>query len=341
MVHVASNKIGFTTNLSQHDEISDVMQGGFAALGIGEFAYPWNGKQNSDAASPISATTLVISAIVQAKKYGLAVYDALALLNLCWIMIASASAPYSIAVMNSGPGTPHHRRDLSDKLEIMLGAYIATLSFVGAFGVWVFVTLPHFDITPDNCTLETTAWVFGHHVHVGDIVYRRFWTGVYIIMSIPLVNLSVLTILLYPFTFITFIPFHSPAPNPTTNTTATTTRRRLQDYGTNLRQGAPIGAGISLGAIILSIVFIILNERTIRSNNVESGERQWTLGQIFALLGALFPVSAVFLKLVKVARYGRRGHPKTTDDNASGIDLSVIKPSSSSSTPALVRVAQP
>lgn len=265
----------------------------------------------------------MISAIVQAKKYGLAVYDALALLNLCWIMISSAIAPYSIAIMNSG--TQNDRRQLSDKLESMLWAYTAALSFVGAFGVWVFFTLPHFDTTPDNCTLQTIAWVFGHHVHVDDIIYRRFWKGIYFIMAIPFVNLIVLTIVLYPFTLITLIPFHRLARH----------FGITRDPRRNLHQSDSIGAGISLGAITVSVVFIILNERTIRSNNVQSADRQWTLGQIFALLGALFPVFAVLSKLVKVARHYRKGHLKTVDDNASGIEMPEKQTSSSPSSPPL------
>lgn len=125
--------------------------------------------------------------------------------------------------------------------------------------------MPSFDRTsPVACTSNTKAYFFGYKILVFDHTFRRVMLAICAISAIPIFNLTI---------FVTPISC-----------------LRLSGVSRPLAYAIPPGI-----AIILLIVTI---EGTIRSNHVEAGENQWTLGQTLSVFVTAIPAYALVTSLV-------------------------------------------
>lgn len=266
----------------------------------------------------------------------MAVYDALVVLNLCWIMIISALAPYWVVGTRSEAREidfQNLRKTLSRRHGKLLLACSITISFVAAFGLWVFITLPTFDNSPKSCTSGTMTSVVGYQVHVDNATYRRLWIAVYCVVALPCLNLVVIGLILLPFVSMLSFPlgcFHLLAAiKSTTHTLRTET---LGTYVSDDLVARCVEIGHSICCLFLSAIFIILNEGTKWPNNVESIDRQWSLGQIFVLFGALFPVFAVLSKVIELVRGCVGSYRKTAGNYSTNLEALNVQASSSLSS---------
>ena len=254
----------------------------------------------------VTGMALIVSAIIQQHLYGLSVFHALIVLNLCWITVMGSTASYYLlrAVFKdpmpldpSGypmPWYPNTMTEAEKKEEEealilfykFLAALVAKLMFMGGFGLWVISTIRTFDTLPGACTSSTVYYVLGHLVHVTDRSFCRPMLALSAIITIPVVNMLV-PLLLFLLVWIIFAilcrcicPASAPPLHP----------RRSRSHNDVNASDSPVSITAACSLILIHSIMILSVEKTIRSNNVSSDEQQWSLGQTLAIILALLPL---------------------------------------------------
>jgi hypothetical protein len=240
--------------------------------------------------SSLTAIALIVSSIIQAKKYELTVYHGIIIVNLTLLLALNTLPPFGVLFIRVAQKSYWIRKDRVDapvvfQLIVLILLSIISFFLIGGFGLWVFRNTNSFDRLSDKCATSTVFWFFGKYRTIMNPSFRKFWlvmlcasmvpggmAGLMFIFSLPLV------ILVISWTQSTQLFHHEITLTDTINIT---TMRWLQ-YG--------MGGTI----LIASALLVTTVEKTIRSNTVTAGENQWTLGQSLALIIALYPIVQLF-----------------------------------------------
>ncbi|KAF8316066.1 hypothetical protein DL93DRAFT_788101 [Clavulina sp. PMI_390] len=258
--------------------------------------------------SLLTAMALIISAIVQSHKYGLSVFDALIVLNLCWISLVGGFTP-----MLSAMTSPEHIRrlarhwgerpyslrtilrrllntffDLPPTLEWLYLLYCNCMLMSG-FGIWVMRNPLAFDRSMDACTSTTVFWIMGHSVNITDSRFRTALLVLYGLFLVPGLNVLIILsiwwlayftlwilarLLLGAFcciwcdTSLSFPPVLAQEPSVE----------------------GPWEGFIPIPFAIMQSLLVLITHKTINANNTGPEDGEWHLGQIFTLVIAALPV---------------------------------------------------
>ncbi|KAF8319113.1 hypothetical protein DL93DRAFT_279392 [Clavulina sp. PMI_390] len=235
-------------------------------------------KSNIDAANTLVLTgmALLISSIVQQHTLGLTVYHAGLVLNLCWITVAGSLPLFVLGVIDDVTTMEQLHR------KITVSLFSLKLSIMGGFGVWLYQNITTFDRLPNSCTDTTIVWFFGHRFPVTH--WATSLVSLYSSIIAPGYNTGILVLLAL-----------GELPQV------------LADYiGRAIwkRQWRPTHPLLAVTQGITSILYwagtillIVSTEMTVRSNDIQSGEYNWTLGQTFAVLVALIPLRSLIERL--------------------------------------------
>jgi hypothetical protein len=230
-------------------------------------------------ANVILGYALIIASILQARieRLGLTVYHATVILNLNWV-ITFCSIPCFLYALKQ-----HTVKHTLWKLCFLIGH----LTFNGAFGLWFFITIDHFDTMEPNCTQSTLIDVLGKHVAFSNLTFRHVGIALYSILSFPLINYLFVSFVFSAIVaaagifILPFLAFHTAACR----------------YFRILRKLALPVVFVTTLLMYMSpvILMLTLTERTMAINNVGPGERDFTFGQTVALLVALPPIWKVLV----------------------------------------------
>lgn len=244
----------------------------------------WERASKTITPALLTGMALIVSAIIQQHKYGLSVFHAMIVLNLCWITIATACGFFFVAPDSTLITVSAVKHDLT-VLKIFL-LTILQCELLGGFGIWVFSTIHTFDSSSHSCTPSTVVWIFGHHIPVTSIPFRRLMLALYWTTSIPGYG----QFILFLSALICAIPFVALRILHETVRGGSLIRA--------LRIGSDFNTIISYNAVIA--ILILMTEMTIRSNHVTSEEQQWGLGQTCALMVTLFSTSGIVPHLLNM-----------------------------------------
>ena len=250
---------------------------------------------------------LLISAIIQQHAYGLSVFHALIVLNLCWITVVGAIAPFYFLATLPDTNWMLSPTGVTTKIARYVWALIAQLIFMGGFGLWLISNIWTFDTTPGACTPSMVYYILGHLVHVTDRPFRRAMLALYSILSIPLVNAVIPMLLFFLVWAILATAFICMFPGTTRTVTPAEVAQAAQAGRAGANGASPLPAPppppgdmlqpndsalaitIALSSATIHAIMILSVEKTIQSNNVSSDDEQWRLGQTFAIMLSLIP----------------------------------------------------
>jgi len=151
----------------------------------------------------MTSCAIVVSAVIQAKTYGLSVYHALIVLNLSWMNNTNLTISVAVAIMelkkeNKNGGKENEssedakkiahkkkRAVQANKAAIIVG--ILHLSLVGGFGTWMWWNIDTFGNSP-TCTPFISTVYLGHTILLSDKALHRMWRALYWITAIPVAN---------------------------------------------------------------------------------------------------------------------------------------------------------
>jgi hypothetical protein len=250
---------------------------------------------NNSMAIIFTGLAIAISGVIQAATFGLTVYHAILLLNLCWVIILGALVPYFVilyddasgfrtlvSLLGSGCGlrdlnNPRPDAKYASRLHLLHSLH---LTITGCVGLWVFIRLRTFDIsTYDMSTRDclptpfTVAVIFGYRHLVTSPIYQILSLVLYSMCILPIINVvAAQTVFLFlPWGLTLLLGSFSEKPG----------WKKGLDHTVG-----PLSLCLLLGAITLVLVN---TEQIIRSNDVLPGEGLWTLGQTLALMAAFIP----------------------------------------------------
>ncbi|KAF8316068.1 hypothetical protein DL93DRAFT_2154881 [Clavulina sp. PMI_390] len=289
--------------------------------------------------SLLTAVAIIISAIVQSHKYGLSVFDALIVLNLCWIAVIGGFTPMLSAMMSLEHlrREDHHRPDHSIPLTAvprkLLNGFLnrsrtvewnqllyCSFAIISGFGLWVMHNPMTFDRSPDSCTSTTVFWIMGHSVNVTSSRFRTALLTIYALFMVPFLGFVLLAIvwaLIYtPIRFLTLrlimlwrdiiYPHLSSHQSSDSNLGATHAVTGKPNYvWLQLLRPIPF--------VVLIVILILTTQKTMQVNNLGSEDRAWGLGQISALLIAIFAAVSVLWEFKRPQNHG--------EDNTEGQEM--------------------
>ena len=260
----------------------------------------------------LTGVALIISAIIQAKTYGLSILHALLVLNLCWVTVFASLTPLLFAMLRILKNLTRRgiRGTTGKALRWMTCVFCVKLMLMGCYGIWVLNQPMAFDTSPESCTASTIFYLLGHHPLVVSPNFRVPSLVLYSLMLVPGFNLIVIFIATIPFQFvvvlIVFTARHFWDGKPNTNTSAgvTSTERQQGKDGMKSSEG---GEGnqyrevqsmeeqltVILTPLFVNALIIMTTEMTMRSNTIGGEDRRWSLGQTSAMLVALIPAFSV------------------------------------------------
>ncbi|KAF8284732.1 hypothetical protein DL93DRAFT_2161726 [Clavulina sp. PMI_390] len=229
---------------------------------------------NRDTASSLVLTgmALIVSAIVQHFKQGLTAFHAFIVLNICWVTIMVSLPVFVMGIL-----------DNVANLEELYGEFMSSLfslklCLMGAFGLWLNITVRTFDKSPTSCTSTTTLWWFGHHVAVVSKESRSWQLFLYSLLLLPGINAGGLVWVVLGQWLENFV---SAVGKAIWRHQWPKARREQTMVVFKLCQGIT-----SLIYWAFIFVVIAMTEMSIRINAIQPGENDWTLGQTFAALVA-------------------------------------------------------
>ncbi|KAF8316070.1 hypothetical protein DL93DRAFT_788354 [Clavulina sp. PMI_390] len=270
-------------------------------------------------ASLLTALALIISAIIQSHKYGLSVFDALILLNLCWIAVIGGLTPmFSIASATEDFASLAHRwgkrpDSLWKRIRRLFAILIdlprtaqwfnllyCTFALINGFGLWVMHNPMAFDHSPEACTGTTVFWILGHTINVTSSRFRVSLLTLYSLFLVPGLNILLMFIVWLlihnPLCFLILVltavwqdvmrpglPYHRATdqePETTLSTPDSPSYRWFQIL-------APLPFGI------INAILILITRMTMHANTVSSEDQAWHLGQIFGLVIAIFAALSI------------------------------------------------
>ncbi|KAF8316071.1 hypothetical protein DL93DRAFT_787937 [Clavulina sp. PMI_390] len=270
-------------------------------------------------ASLLTALALIISAIVQSHKYGLSVFDALILLNLCWIAVVGGFTPILSALMSPDhlDRLAHHWSSRPDSLGAVLRRiwstffdlpptlewlYLLYSNFIlmSGFALWLMHNPSAFDHSLNPCTSTTVFWILGRLVNVTSAGFRAALITLYSLFLVPGVNILIVLViwamiylpscvLIWPLLW-TLLWFWDNVIHPC-----------LPHPGALNPRSERIFAGLDmlrpLPFVIANSILIVITRKTIHANIIDLEGQEWRLGQIFALVIAIFPALSVLRQL--------------------------------------------
>lgn len=256
----------------------------------------------SATSSLLTGMALIISAIIQQHTYGLSVFHALIVLNLCWIIVIGGYSPYHIVAVDNNEANEGF---IEKSMNLMFVVFVLKLMLMGGFGVWVIRDVLTFDSSPDACTSSTVLYILGHYPRVTSESFRRPMLALYSMLLVPVWNIIMPIILL----FIVCIPMILPVFIVTYIDQASQSwagRYQPVVYTPGQRY---VTAALSWSLININI--IVSTEKTIQANVVDSEEQQWGLGQTFAVFVALIPIGGIYKQIVSPRRRRRQRNEET------------------------------
>lgn len=246
-------------------------------------------------ATLLTGAALVISGIVQVKTMYLSVYHAQIMLLLSWITVFTAIVPYTYIFVESvweifAPDDPHR---LTPKTRIrgfqLFLLHTLHLSFTAGFGLWLFTSLHTFDHSATSCTASTVINVLGFRFYVVDKAFRRFCLAVYGMAALPVLNITLITTIYVVIPAACSLSFTILMLAVSCRFWPAMRGRLLELWGKTI----PIITLIIPCACAI-IVLAIVTEQTIKSNFVQPGDGDWTLGQTLAVAVAAIPTLDLF-----------------------------------------------
>ena len=231
----------------------------------------------------LTSCSLLISAFIQAKTFGLSTHHALIVLNLSWMVNASALIVCIFPTINKKHPKDTWWRWLSrlwpTRLRQLLSAFLVVIHLcaMGCLGTWVWATRGYFGhsslLAPHDCVPTTITTFFGHSILVTNERMRLFSLIFYSISMIPVVNVIIWTTLavggcvILDF-FVTWLM-----------------KNRIRNF---VKRRSLYIAAITI-QFFVSARFVIDTELMIHRTAHEPGESQWTFGQTLAILLVIFP----------------------------------------------------
>ena len=249
----------------------------------------------------LTASALLLSAIIQARTYGLSLYHANIVLILSWISFVPT---YFTGIL----GDAVHPTDPSDgrrKFRWGVGwkGFLARMFTwthyiaVAGFGLWIWSDVKSFGDQP-QCTPQTFVVIFGHNILVTD----------------P--GLKIAALILYSFMGLSAI-----LPLYVIFVQSLHCERRLLPPPRNLnftskkRQSTWIPFLIAMSGV--EILFVSSTEVLIRRSKglVYPGESQWTFGQSLAMFLVLAPIASTIGELQKAYQERREKRREESQDD--------------------------
>ncbi|KAF8310939.1 hypothetical protein DL93DRAFT_2157486 [Clavulina sp. PMI_390] len=241
--------------------------------------------------SVLTSMALIISAIIQHSLYGLSIFHALLVLNLCWIAFIGGW----LAVMPRLNGNNTWKASMEKRIDQLELALIAMVYLMAGFGLWVMHNPIKFDTSPDSCTNSTIFWVLGTHVKVTSAPFRVVLLVIYSLLFVPIPEFSL------PLATMVFALVYVPVKYLMVIIAGV-----MRWYGTpsSITDRFPDSNEDSKDVMIaftitfLGVMFIVTTEMTIRANTVGSDENTWSLGQTLAVFVALLPMASIIHQMV-------------------------------------------
>ena len=259
----------------------------------------------------LTGVALIISAIIQAKTYGLSILHALLVLNLCWVTAFASLTPLLFAMLRIAKNTTKRGiRGTTRKTLVMSYVFCVKLMLMGCYGIWVLHQPMAFDTSPESCTASTVFYLLGHHPLVVSPNFRVPSLVLYSLMLVPGINLIVICIATIPFQIAMALIVFTVSlvwdgkPNTNTSAGATPTERQQGKDGMKSSEGGEDNQyqevqsmrdqlTVILIPLFVNALIIMTTEMTMRSNTIGGEDRRWSLGQTSAMLVALIPAFSV------------------------------------------------
>lgn len=205
-----STRLGIGVYIQAFVPTVSLLVGSLEHCRLGDSFELWHNVARAVIPALLTGMTLIVSAIIQQHTYGLSIFHALIVLNLCWITVVTGCAPLYLAgvitalaarqrsanppVMGAPIPTTFPQQTIrslltSSPIVPAMVAVIIKLTLMGGFGVWVIRTINTFDSAPDACTSSTVIWILGYRSHVTSKLFRGGMFALYIELLVPICNL--------------------------------------------------------------------------------------------------------------------------------------------------------
>ncbi|TDL21665.1 hypothetical protein BD410DRAFT_866666 [Rickenella mellea] len=260
-----------------------------------------------DVATPniLLGFAILVSSVIQAHVYGLTVYHGLILLNL-HIIIGFSVSPYFILSANDNIN-PMNRLGQNPAHIRLAQLHVVHLSCAASFGLWLFVTINHFDHSDPDCTSSTFYYALGKNVSVNHSGFRDFWIVMYAFLVVPLVNLTFLLFMFFVISATSFVFLVLVSVVVGVILALTLIKEKYLVMSGRLTV-------LFLAALTPGALMLFLTEAMIKVNHVAAGESQWTFGQTIALSIAILPLWNVYKQTKEITKRIRAGlEPPATD----------------------------
>ncbi|KAF5349553.1 hypothetical protein D9756_008801 [Leucocoprinus leucothites] len=231
----------------------------------------------------LTSCSLFLSAIIQAKTYGMSTYHGLIILNLGWINNASDFLRHFVTVHRRVTGRKAEGTVFGFKTNSPLVAFWAS-SFhtllLAIFGLWFWTTVDTFgDGGQCDPHLPIPLYILGHRVPITDHRARKAFLVVYSILLAPFAR-SLITLPFIAGPGIIILLMLRPC-----------IKRRTDKFSEEFLSNALLVCSmITIAAINVAIV--VGTETMIRevAPIVGEGESQWTFGQTVAMFLLVPPI---------------------------------------------------
>ncbi|KAF8308823.1 hypothetical protein DL93DRAFT_2218917 [Clavulina sp. PMI_390] len=278
--------------------------------------------------STLTGVALIISAMIQHHLYGLDVFHALIVLNLCWLVVFGAfMATINLAIefgmkaiftfeklIDTGAISttkPKIRGLLSDLESLsVLWAWIliVDLILIGVFGRMVMLDPMSYDTSLDSCTSTTVFWIMGYTHSVTSHSFRKALLIIYTWLLVPGVNVSLISFFwsFFAASACYFIGYPLAQILPSrlkaamrASTSHVPRNEFLRYHLVRLRNKMAGDIIFPLTFAIIKGIIILTTEKTIQANSIGPGENVWSLGQTFAVLVSLLPITSILQQAAK------------------------------------------
>jgi hypothetical protein len=267
----------------------------------------------------LTTLAILITAFIQSSEAQLSVYDAVVVLNLAWINVASASVCFvfeQFTTDHDGRFSLHPwnlkmlKRDLSrwrDRMwkehgwmkKVIYLAFSLNITLLGAFGLRFWTDVSKFGGMPE-CIPNIRVATFGISTPASNARLRIASLVIYAITLVPILNLALLILFitvaaeLLLVCVLSFGLLVACAAISTGFVRDNRPTRKRMKYLSHL-------AIVIAAPLLLDSLFIADTERTIHLNQREIGnaENQWTFGQTLAMALIALPLSEVVKQLAK------------------------------------------
>jgi hypothetical protein len=247
----------------------------------------------------LTACALVLSTIIQAATLGISVYHTLIVLNLSWMVNASALIICIFPTIHWSSRTSFRKwmkRLWPSRLKQLPAIFLLALHScaMASLGVRVWAKVDSFG-TSTQCTPEIVMIIFFHDFSITSRTLQITSLVIYSIALIPGVHAITLTGLAEGGAYGIMRAFYW--------------LRSVMNQSAPLNY-KPLYIGAAAVQFLITVVFIADTELMIRRNRhlVSGGESDWTFGQTLALILILLPlfeVSKALKPTVQETKWGR------------------------------------